>query len=259
MPLDYSHTPVTVEDKRAVVLGGTSGIGRAIALAFAAEGADVVAASRTPERVERTADELRERGADTLEETVDVTERESVRDLRDAVVDAWGGVDVLVNSPGYVAREGVEDATEQEWAKTFDVQLDGTYRATQLFAESMETGSVVNISSMSAVTAIPDLAAYSTAKGGIDAFTRVAAEELGPEIRVNAVRPGFIVTAQTEDTYTDGEPRYETIKSRTTQGRLGRPGEVAGAVVYLASDAASYTTGEVLTVDDGFGSATFEE
>ncbi|MFB6119709.1 MAG: SDR family NAD(P)-dependent oxidoreductase [Halobacteriaceae archaeon] len=259
MPLDYSHSPVTVDGKRAVVLGGTSGIGRAIALAFAEEGADVAAASRTEADVERTATEVRERGAETFAQTADVTDREQIRALRDRAVEEFGGVDVLVNSPGAIAREGVSDVSEAEWDAVFDVQLDGTYRATQEFAEVMETGSIVNISSMSSVTAIPDLAAYSTAKGGIDSFTRVAAEELGPEIRVNAVRPGFIVTAQTQGTYTDGEPRYETIKKRTTQERLGRPEEVAGAAVYLASDAASYTTGEVLTVDDGFGSATFEE
>jgi len=258
MPLEYSHSPVTVEGKRAVVLGGTSGIGRAIALAFGEEGADVAASSRTEADVERTAAEIRERGVETFEQTVDVTDREEIEALRDRAVEEFGGVDVLVNSPGAIAREGVRDVTETEWDSVFDVQLDGTYRATQLFAEAMEAGSVVNISSMSSVTAIPDLAAYSTAKGGIDSFTRVAADELGPEIRVNAVRPGFILTAQTEGTYTDGEPRYETIKKRTTNERLGRPEEVAGAAVYLASDAASYTTGEVLTVDDGFGSATFD-
>jgi NAD(P)-dependent dehydrogenase (short-subunit alcohol dehydrogenase family) len=257
VPLDYDHSPVTVAGKRAVVLGGTSGIGRAIALAFASEGADVAAASRTEDAVERTAAEIRDRGAETVVGTVDVTDRESIRAYRDRAVEAFGGVDVLVNSPGTVARESVTDVDEAAWDRVFDVLLTGTYRATQEFAAVMETGAVVNISSMSAVSAIPNLAAYSTAKGGVDAFTRVAAEELGPEIRVNAVRPGFILTAQSEDTYSAGEPRSETIRERTTQGRLGRPDEVAGAAVYLASDAASYTTGAVLTVDDGFDSATF--
>jgi NAD(P)-dependent dehydrogenase (short-subunit alcohol dehydrogenase family) len=258
VPLEYTHSPVTVEGQTAVVVGGTSGIGRAVALAFAEEGADVVAASRSADSVARTADELRARGADTVEVTCDVTDPDSVRALRDETLDALGDVDVLVNSPGAVAREGVLDVTEESWDAVFDVQLEGTRRTTQAFAPEMGEGSIVNVSSMSAVTAIPDLAAYSTAKGGVDAFTRVAAEELGPEIRVNAVRPGFIETAQTEDAYADGDPRYEVIQARTTQGRLGRPEEVAGAVVYLASPAASYTTGTVLTVDDGFGNATFD-
>jgi NAD(P)-dependent dehydrogenase (short-subunit alcohol dehydrogenase family) len=259
VPLEYTHTPVTVEGKTAVVVGATSGIGRAIALGFAEEGADVVATSRTPERVERTAEEIRERGADTVEITCDVTDREAVIELRDAVVEAFGGVDVMVYSPSRIARERVLDVTEEQWDDVFDVQLKGAYRATQVFAREMDEGAIVHVASATAVTAFPSLAAYSAAKGGIDAFTRVAAEELGPEIRVNAVRPGFVVTEQTQGTYTEGEPRYETIERRTTHGRLGRPEEIAGAAIYLASDAASYTTGEILTVDDGFIAATFEE
>lgn len=258
MPLDYTHQSVTVADKTAVVIGGTSGIGRAIALGFTEEGADVVATSRTPEKVERTAEEIRDRGAETIEQSCDVTDRESVVALRDAVFDAFGHVDVLVNSPGAVARSSLADVTEEEWEGVFGVQLDGPVTAVQVFAERMERGSIINISSLSAQTAIPNLAAYTTAKGGIDAFTRVAAEELGPEIRVNAICPGFVVTEQTADTYVEGDPRYETIKSRTTQSRLAKPEEITGAAVYFASDAASYATGEILTVDDGFGAATFD-
>jgi len=256
---EYTHKPVTVADQTAVVIGGTSGIGRAIALGFAEEGANVIAASRTTEHVERTADELRERGAETTVATCDVTDRESLRDLRRSAIDAFGDVDVLVNSPSYIARASVMDASEEEWEQVFDVQLHGTFRATQVFVEEMDEGAIINIASASALSAIPNLAAYTAAKGGVDAFTRVAAEELGPEIRVNAIRPGFVITGQTEGTYTDGEPRYETIKCRTTNERLGEPEEMVGAAIYLASEAASYATGEIITVDDGFLSATFEE
>lgn len=259
MPREYTHKPVTVAGQTAVVIGGTSGIGRAIALGFAEDGANVIAASRTRERVERTADELRERGAETIAATCDVTDRESLRELRAAAIDAFGDVDVLVNSPSYIARASVMDATADEWEQVFDVQLHGTVRATQVFAEEMGEGAIINIASASALSAIPNLAAYTAAKGGVDAFTRVAAEELGPEIRVNAIRPGFVITGQTEGTYTDGEPRYETIKRRTTNERLGEPEEMVGAAIYLASEAASYTTGEIITVDDGFLNATFEE
>ncbi|MFC7140688.1 SDR family NAD(P)-dependent oxidoreductase [Halosimplex aquaticum] len=259
MPLDYTHTPVTVEDKTAVLIGATSGIGRAIALGFAEEGADVVATSRDEERVSRTADELRDRGAETLEVTCDATERDDVVALRDTVEAEFGSVDVLVYAPSYIARESIDEVTDDQWDDVFDVQLKGAYRATQIFAEAMDEGSILHIASASAESAIPNLAAYSVAKGGLDTLVRVAAEELGPEIRVNAVRPGFIVSEQTQGTYTEGEPRFETIKDRTTQERLGRPEEIAGAAIYLASDAASYTTGEIVTVDDGFLSATFEE
>jgi len=259
MPLEYDHTPVTVDGKTAVVVGATSGIGRAIALGFATEGADVVATSRSAERVERTAAEIRERGAETVEVTCDATDRDDVEALRDATVEAFGGVDVLVYSPSYIARLTVMDCSEEEWDRVFDVQLKGAWRATQVFAEAMDEGTVVHIASASGETAIPNLAAYSAAKGGLDTLVRVAAEELGPDIRVNAVRPGFVVSEQTQGTYTEGEPRFETIRDRTTQGRLAEPAEMVGAVVYLASDAASYTTGEIVTVDDGFTAATFEE
>jgi NAD(P)-dependent dehydrogenase (short-subunit alcohol dehydrogenase family) len=259
VPLDYTHKPVTVAGKTAVVIGGTSGIGRAIALGFAEEGADVVATSRTAQKVQRTADELRERGAETAELTCDITERESLETLRDDTIEALGHVDILVNSPSSIARSSVSDVTKEEWDDVFDVQLHGPVQATQVFTDRMDEGAVINISSASSVSALPDLAAYTTAKGGTDSFTRVAAEELGPEIRVNAIRPGFVLTEQTKDTYTEGDHRYEVIKSRTTNGRLAEPEEITGAAVYLASDAASYTTGEILTVDDGFITATFEE
>jgi len=259
VPLEYDHTPVTVDGKRAVVVGATSGIGRAIALGFAEEGATVVATSRSADRVERTAAELRDRGSETVEVTCDATDREQLVELRETVVDAFGGVDVLVYVPSHIARKGVLDVTDEEWEAVFDVQLTGAYRATQIFAREMDAGAILHVASASAETAIPDLAAYSAAKGGLDAFVRVAAAELGPEIRVNALRPGFVRSEQTEGTYTEGTPRFETIRRRTTGGRLARPEEMVGAAVYLASDAASYTTGEIVTVDDGFVAATFEE
>ena len=259
MPLEYTHTPIAVDEKTVVAVGATSGIGRAIALGFAEEGADVVATSRSSERVERTAQGLRDRGAETLEMTCDVTVREELVEVRDAVIGEFGSVDVLVYSPSYIARASVLEVTESEWNDVFDVQLKGAHQATQVFAREMEEGAILHIASASAKTAIPNLAAYSVAKGGLDTLVRVAAEELGPEIRVNAVRPGFIRSEQTEGTYTEGEPRFETIRKRTTGGRLGRPAEIVGAAIYLASDAASYTTGEIVTVDDGFVSATFDE
>jgi NAD(P)-dependent dehydrogenase (short-subunit alcohol dehydrogenase family) len=255
---DYEHTPVSVKGKRAVVIGGTSGIGRAIALGFAADGAEAVAAtSRTPERVEAAAAAVRERGADSLELTCDVSDPESLTALADGDVDEFGVVDILVNSPSSIARKSVREVSEAEWQDVLDVQLDGVYRAIRTFAERMGTGSIVNIASLASVLALPDLSAYSAAKGGVDALTRAAAKDLAPDIRVNAIRPGFFITEQTKDAYAEGTERHREVTERSMIPRFGDPSELVGAAIYLASDAASYTTGEVITVDGGFRSSTF--
>ncbi len=253
--VEYDHTPVTVAGKRAVVIGGTSGIGRGIARAFAAEGADVVATSRTPERVADTAAELEALGADVIQETCDVTDRESLLTLRDRTVEAFGGVDILVNSPSAIARKGVREVTDEEWETVFAVQLKGPHRAVQTFADTLSEdggGSVINISSASSVTAIDSLAAYSAAKGATDSYTRVAARELGPEVRVNAIRPGFIRTEQTADAYAEGTERHRKVTERTYGDRIGEPEDVASTAVFLASEASRYVTGEIVTVDGGF-------
>jgi NAD(P)-dependent dehydrogenase (short-subunit alcohol dehydrogenase family) len=250
---------VSVDGKRTVVIGGTSGIGRAIALAFAEDGADVVASSRTQSAVEEVAAELRERGAETVEQCCDVTDRKSLTELRDAVVDEFGGVDVLVASPGAIARESITEISDEAWNHVLEVQLTGVHRACQLFEPAIEEGSIITISSMSPQRTMPNLAAYSAAKGGIDAYTRVAAKEFGPDIRVNGIRPGFFLTPQTEDAYAEGSSRRKGVEYQTEAGRIGQPQELAGAAIYLASDSASYTTGEILTVDGGFSNSAFQK
>ena len=251
--------PVTVRGKRAVVIGGTSGIGRAIALGFASDGADVVASSRTTSAVEETAGEISARGAETVAVTCDVTDRDSLVALRDAVVEELGGVDVLVASPSAIARASIDEVSDDEWKNVLDVQLTGVHRACQVFQEAMGEGSIITISSMGSTLAMPQTGAYSAAKGGTDSYTRVAAKELGPDVRVNAIRPGFILTPQTEGAYGEGTPRRREVEKKTEAGRIGDPEELVGAAIYLASDAASYTTGTVLTVDGGFSNSAFEE
>lgn len=245
-------TPVTVKGKTALVIGGTSGIGEALALGFAQDGADVVASSRSGDRVSRTAEDLRNVGASTLEVTCDVTRRESLKSLRDRIESEFDELDLLVNSPGAISRMSLEEITESEWRRVLDVQLNGVYRACQVFAPILEGGSIINISSLAARLSLANAPAYSAAKGGSDALTRAAAKELAPEVRVNAIAPGFVITPQNEDVYREGTRKRRRIDERTPLGRVARREEMIGAAIYLGSDAASYTTGEVLTVDGGF-------
>lgn len=251
------YEPVNVDGKRAVVIGGTSGIGEAIALGFAADGATVAASSRSPEKVAGTAAKLEERGSPGLEVTCDVTDRRSLEALHSTVCEELGGVDVLVVSQGAIARESVASLSESEWARVTDVALGGVYRAIQTFAEPMSEGSIVSISSLAARLAIADAAAYTAAKGGVDALTRAAAKEYAPDIRVNAIAPGFVITPQNQDEYAEGTEKRAKIDERTPMGRVADREEIVGAAIYLASDAASYTTGEVLTVDGGFADSVF--
>ncbi len=251
--VEYEHAPVTVDGKRAVVVGGTSGIGQAIALGFASEGADVIATSRSEEKVEETADAIEDRGARTARVTCDVTDPASLETVRETAVDAFGGIDVVVASQGAISRATVLDVDDDEWEFVTDVALNGVRRVTQAMAPAMdEGGSIVNISSLAARLSMANLPAYSAAKGGVEAFTRASAKELAPDIRVNAIAPGFVITPQNADTYAEGTEKRETIDERTPLGRVAEREEIVGAAVYLASDAASYVTGEVLTVDGGF-------
>ncbi|WP_459810268.1 SDR family NAD(P)-dependent oxidoreductase [Halopiger thermotolerans] len=255
---EYTHTPVTVADKRTVVVGGTSGLGQAIAVGFAADGADVIATSRSEDAVDETADLLEERGATTARVTCDVTDPESLENLREVAEETLGGIDVVVSSAGAISRDTVVDISEDEWDFVTDVQLDGVRRITQAFAPAMnEGGSIINISSLAARLSMANLPAYSAAKGAVEAFTRASAKELAPEIRVNAIAPGFFITPQNEDTYAEGTEKRERIDERTPLGRVGEREELIGAAIYLASDASSFVTGEVLTVDGGFADSAF--
>ncbi|MFC5973669.1 SDR family NAD(P)-dependent oxidoreductase [Halomarina salina] len=251
--MDSDSTPaVSVDGKSAVVIGGTSGIGRAIALAFAEDGADVVATSRTEESVEQVTEELRERGATTTAVTCDVTDRESVEELCAVAEETLGSIDVLVNSAGVNAEASITEMTEEEWAQDIEVDLTGVFRACQVFGRVMGEGSIVNISSMSAGQAREERASYVAAKSGVDGLTRAASADLAPEIRVNAIAPGFVKTEMAGPKLDDGTEFRETVDERTPMERVATPDEIAGTAIYLASDAASFTTGEVVVVDGGY-------
>jgi len=256
--VEYDHTPVSVEGKRAVVIGGTSGIGQAIALGFAEDGADVIATSRSEAKVDETADEIEAREATTARVTCDMTDAATLERVRETAVETLGGIDVVVASQGAISRETVLYIDDAAWDRVLDIALAGVRRVTQVFAPAMDDdGSIVNISSLTARLSMANLPAYTAAKGGVEAFTRASAKELAPGIRVNAIAPGFVITPQNADTYAAGTEKRETIDERTLLGRVAEREEIVGAAIYLGSNASSFVTGEVITIDGGFADSAF--
>lgn len=239
----------------AVVVGGTSGLGREIALGLARAGAHVVASSRRCEQVDETATAIEEEGRRTLRQTSDVLCRESLDALHAAVLKEFGRIDILVNSAGITARLPTVDCPEETWQRVFDTNLTGTLRGCQIFGRTMLTqgsGSIINIASLASFVAFHEVAAYGASKAGVAALTRSLAVEFAPmNVRVNAIAPGIFPTALNEELlFSTSRGREEIL--RTPMARFGHLDEVAGAAVFLASRASSFVTGEIITVDGGY-------
>ena len=241
--------------RTAVVLGGTSGIGRALVDGLVEAGADVVASSRQQAQVDATAAAIEAQGKKTLRVTSDVGDKASLAALRDAVVAAFGKIDILVNCAGYTKRRPTLEVEEAEWQGIFDTNLTGTLRACQVFGAHMLErgyGRIVNIASLGSFVGLHEVAAYGASKAAVAALTRQLAVEWGSRgVLVNAIAPGVFRTALNQQLL-DGTERGREFKLRTPLGRFGRVEELAGAAVFLSSEAASFVNGEVLVVDGGF-------
>ncbi|MFC7236216.1 SDR family NAD(P)-dependent oxidoreductase [Halosegnis marinus] len=242
--------------RTAVVTGGSRGIGRAIAHGLAEAGADVAPLSRSREDVATVAAEVEERGRDSTVATCDVTEADDVREAFDAVRDALGPIDVVVNNAG-VNPDGAlgrpEDVSDDDFGFVEDVNLGGAFTCARVAAEDLHErgGSVVNVASVGGLVGLPRQHPYVASKHGLVGLTKSMALDWAPDVRVNCVAPGYVVTDLTED-LAENETLAASIRERTPLDRFAEPEEIAGPVVFLASDAASYVTGTTLVADGGW-------
>lgn len=245
----------SLEGKTAVVVGGTSGIGRALALGLAESGADVIASSRGETGVNETAKQIEALGRKTLRITADVAQRASLEKLRNGVVAAFGKVDVLVNCAGITRKGPTVNFPEDAWQGIVDTNLTGTLRGCQVFGEHMlsrKSGRIINIASLSTYLGLFEVAAYGASKAGVGSLTKTLAVEWSRHgVLVNAILPGVFRTALNSNLL-DNTERGREFLVRTPMGRFGEARELVGAAVYLASDAASFVTGSILVVDGGF-------
>jgi NAD(P)-dependent dehydrogenase (short-subunit alcohol dehydrogenase family) len=239
----------------AVVMGATSGIGRTLALGLAQYGADVVPAGRREEELASVCKEIEALGQQTLLKTCDVRDRASIDALRDAVLGNFGRVDILVNAAGITLKKPTTEVTLDQWHAVMDTSLTGTLLACQSFFAALKAsghGRIVNLASLGSFLAFYEVAAYCAAKTGVVSLTRsLAVEWARDKICVNAIAPGVIPTALNTKLL-KGTARGKEILVRTPMGRFGNAEELVGAAVLLASDAASFLTGQCIAVDGGY-------
>ena len=244
-----------LSNRVAVVIGGTSGIGRAIAVGLAEQGADVVPAGRRANHIEEVCTAIEKLGRSTLRQETDVRERQSIDALRDAVLQRFRRVDILVNAAGFTFRQPTIKLSEEQFSSILDTNLNGALRACQSFYEALKAsgrGRIINIASLSSFVAFYEVTAYCATKTALLSLTRSLACEWGQDgISVNAIAPGVFPTEMNNAIIT-GTDRGKELLARTPMRRFGKPEELAGAAVLLASDAASFITGQCITVDGGF-------
>ncbi|HEY3738200.1 MAG TPA: glucose 1-dehydrogenase [Bryobacteraceae bacterium] len=239
----------------AVVVGGTSGIGRTLAVGLAEAGADVVASGRRQNLADEVAAQIEGLGRQTLAQTVNIQDRASVDALRDAVLAKFGHVDILLNAAGQTHKKPTAEVDEASWAQVLDVNLTGTLRTCQSFYQALVKsghGRVINIASLSSFVALYQVAAYCASKAAVLTLTKNLAIEWAKDgVCVNAISPGVFPT-ELNASLLNGTERGREFISRTPMRRFGRTEELIGAAVLLASDSASFLTGQSIAVDGGF-------
>lgn len=244
-----------MNEKVAWVTGAGQGIGLAIATELGQRGAKIVVGELDAERGEGAVVQLAERGVEAISVTVDVSDPAATRAAASTAVDRFGRLDALVNNAGFISPGRSENVDPDDWRKMIDVHLSGTFYCCQAAFPSLSLhgGTIVNIASVTGRLGSPGRASYAAAKTGIEALSRTLAVEWAPQnIRVNAIAPGWVMTAPIRRAIDEGIVDGESMYSRIPLRRLGEPHEIAKAVAYLSSDDSSYMTGHTLVLDGGF-------
>ncbi|MEJ2007187.1 MAG: SDR family oxidoreductase [Acidobacteriota bacterium] len=246
---------LSLAGRRALVFGGTSGLGKAIAIGFAEAGADVVPVGRRAAEVRKAASEIQDAGSKTLEITADVTDRAQVQTVIDRMIEEMGRIDILVNSAGMTRRVPSFEVTDDLWNQIIDINLKGVWNACQMVGRVMKDqqyGRIINMASIASFVSAHEVAPYAASKGGVMQITRcLAAEWARYNITVNAIAPGVFETDLNRKII-NRPGRKNSILSRTPMKRFGQVEEIKGAAIFLASDSASFVTGASIPVDGGF-------
>jgi NAD(P)-dependent dehydrogenase (short-subunit alcohol dehydrogenase family) len=244
-----------LSNKSAIVTGGGSGIGKAVCLLLAQEGANVAVVDLYRDRADRTAEEIRKQGGKAVCLEVDVSVTSQVDRMVTEVVEQWRSIEILINNAGIILQAPVTEMTEQQWDKILTNNLKSCFLCSQAVAKQMirqgRGGRIVNISSIHAELSEPSAGAYTAAKGGMEAFSRTLATELAPhKITVNCIRPGATYTELTIPMYTEAVKK--ALFTRIPLKEIAEPSWIADGIVFLASERARYITGQTLTIDGGY-------
>lgn len=242
------------KDKVVLVTGGSRGIGEAISILFACEGAKVVVNySKSEERANKVVEEIKKLGSEAISFKCDVSNEKEVKSMIDKTIKKFGRIDILINNAGIVIDVPFSERTVEQWKRTIDVNLTGTFLCSKYAGEIMKrqkSGNIITISSTNGlISTSPESIDYDATKAGIISLTKNLAEEFAPEIRVNSIAPGWVNTEMNK-----GLPKdfIKEEKDRTFMGRFGKPKEIASVALFLASDDASFMTGSIVVVDGGY-------